>query len=140
MSVVIATKKLIQIRRSSILKKNVSILSSSRIIRPFTKSDYINNHIPSTSLNFFKDGKFYVVSFLDDNYLTNLKKHMYHPYPISRLPINELLLHLHKADNLVIISNRNTSLSMQHYAFLIDANDLRSHDECISISVHKLEF
>ena len=136
MSVTLA-KQSLKIRRSSILNKNVSILSSSIIKRPFTQTDYINNHIPTTLLNFLEDDKQYVVGFSNDVFLNRLKKHMLHPYPVSRLAINELLLHISKSDSLLIITNGSKPT---YHALLIDSKDLHSLEEYIPISIHKLKF
>ena len=126
----------IQVKRSALLKRNISILSSSKITRLFTQADYINNHIPTTTLNFVKNKKDYVVGFSNNDCLDQLKQHILHPYHVSRLSIKDLILHINKSDNLVIISNNKT----QYHALLIDSSQLCSTAEFIPVEFHKLEF
>lgn len=137
MNVSIAKPKTFCVPKDTIMNRQVSILSSARIIRPFSQADYINTHIPTTTLEFAHKDKDYVVGFSSNDDLYKIKSHMLHPYPISRVAIKDLIQYMRQSGCSIVIFSHKSSY---YTATCIDVDTLKTSEDLVPMEIHELDF
>jgi hypothetical protein len=142
---VLPTKgKQMHVNKEVVMKRQIHILSSSKIIKPVTHMDYINIDIPRSPLDFKQDGKEYIVAFKDGVFLDSLKSYINHPYVISNVKVGDVLFYLNKTkSNLMVITDCKCDVDervSKYTATVFDIDSIDSDMDTVPVQVHKFVF